>query len=712
MKQPPGPSTHNTESGFDGVLGATPFEGGTDFALYSAHATGVTLLLFDTTDAEPARSIELRRDGAHAVWSVRVPGVGPGQLYGYRVEGPYDPGRGLRFNPHKLLMDPYTRALTGKFRDTNGLLYGYDRLSQEADLSMDKRENHRLVPKCVVTDSSFDWGDDKRPEVRPEQMVIYEAHLRGFTAHPSSGVRYSGTYLGFVEKIPYLQSLGISSLELMPIQEFHIRDELVQRGLTEYWGYNTIGFFAPESSYSTGSRPGCQVEEFKTLVRELHRAGIEVILDVVFNHTGEENELGHTLCFRGIDNPSYYALEGPDAYPGRFYRDLTGCRNTLDIERPAVLQLVVDSLRYWVEEMHVDGFRFDLATVLALKEGAFSSEADLFGVLREDPLFQRVKLIAEPWDPARRETGRFPAGWMEWNDAFRDGVRRYLRGEGGRVGEFATRLAGSEDLFGSGGRSACSGINFITAHDGFTLRDLYTYEHKRNQQNGEQNRDGTDHNYGFNCGVEGETEDVDVLALRRRMYKNALCILLLSRGIPMLLSGDEVLRSQGGNNNAYCQDNEMSWFPWNLLEKNGDILQLVRGLIAFRKDRAAVRDCVFLEGGDSEAEGAYRIEWFGRDLRPPDWQDADNGLLCCEITAGKPEAVSSIFMIFNGDDDGVTVQVSERKGRHWYTVIDTGHSKGMGMIAPGQRRPINPSHEYHASPRTVVVLESGIRPSE
>lgn len=715
MEKPLRNNTHKELSpGSNKLLGATPLKGGVNFSLYSAHAEQVFLLLFDSPDTNPTDIIELKRSTETDIWHILVRDVNPGQLYGYKVTGPYDPSKGLRFNPHKLLMDPYARAMTGKFRDRDGLLYGYDRYASDGDrcsdkdLCMDIRDNTLAVPKCIVMDSSFDWGDDTGPAIAPSEMIIYEAHLKGFTAHPSSGVTHPGTYLGFVEKIPYLRDLGVTSIELLPVQEFHIRDELVRKGLTEYWGYNTIGFFAPESSYAAGSSPGSQVQEFKTLVRELHRAGMEVILDVVYNHTGEENELGPTLCFRGIDNPSYYALEGPADHPGRFYRDATGCRNTLDIEKPAVLRLVMDSLRYWVQEMHVDGFRFDLATVLGYREGAFTSEGDFFDALGEDPVLSGVKLIAEPWDITARKTGRFPAGWMEWNDSYRDTVRKYLRGDRGQVGGFATRFGGSQDIFGKGGRAACSSINYITAHDGFSLYDLYSFEQKHNEANGEDNRDGTDNNNSFNCGVEGATDDTEVLELRRRMVRKGLCVLLMSRGVPMLLSGDEVMRTQRGNNNAYCQDNETSWFPWDLTEQNRDMLDFCRGLIGLRKEFSVFRQCSFFSG--ERAEGYHPdISWYGSDLNPPNWEDTDMRLLCCELNLTEKDGSlhndnSSLFMIFNMDAQQMDVRLPKRAGVTWYLVCDTGLKSAHLFSLDGGTESIIPENHYHAGERTVVIL--------
>jgi isoamylase len=718
MEHSPGQrTTKGTAAGSCDLLGAEVVDTGVNFALNAPNAEQVQLILFDEPGGSPTDTIDLRKDETTGIWHVLVQGLKPGQLYGYRAAGPYDPERGFRFNHHKLLMDPYAKALTGKFVDRDGLLYGYDHHSPLGDLSMDRRDNARVVPKCIVMGNEFDWDADRRPAVPHEEMIIYEAHVRGFTAHPASGVECPGTFAGFAEKAPYLKKLGITTVELMPVHEFHIRGELVDRGLTEYWGYNTAGFFAPESSYSTGTSPGCQVREFKTMVRELHRMNIEVILDVVYNHTGEEGELGPTLCFRGIDNGSYYVLDGPETQPGRFYRDLTGCRNTLDIEKPPVLRLVLDSLRYWVQEMHVDGFRFDLATVLGMRNGVFDPDADFFRALREEPAFQGIKLIAEPWDMTTRQTGKFPRGWMEWNDSSRDGTRRFLRGDEGRIGDFARVLAGSQDLFEGRERGPCSSVNFITAHDGFTLRDLYTYERKRNEKNGEHNRDGSDHNHGFNCGVEGETGDAGVNALRRRMVRNGLCALLLSRGIPMLLSGDEVFRTRNGNNNAYCQDNELTWFPWNQVPQNQDLLTFCRDLIATRKRFPALRQCAFFTGESSGENTDPDIRWYGPDLGRPDWSSRKARLLCCEIAIGGSAkgartAISHLFMIYNMGSDEARVQLPSREGLTWRLIHDTAceggtEPSGENPLPESQLRDIRPAGGAKIPGREPVITVTG-----
>ncbi|MDA8122653.1 MAG: alpha-amylase family glycosyl hydrolase, partial [Deltaproteobacteria bacterium] len=449
-------------------LGATLGGDGVNFCLYSLNAEEVYLLLFDRTDGDPTDVIKME-NRTRFVWHVFVHGLAAGQLYGYRVRGPHNPARGMRFNGNKLLVDPYAKALTGKFANTDNLLLAYDPSSPSRDLSIDRRENAGVVPKCVVIDDRFDWQGDKPPALPLEKLILYEVHVKGFTAHPSSGVANRGTYLGFIGKIPYLKELGVNAVELLPIQEYHVDDFLISKGLTNYWGYNTIGFFAPESSYGSNRSPGSQVAEFKTLVRELHRAGIEVFLDVVYNHTAEGNELGPTMCFKGIDNTTYYMLTGGPADPGRYYMNYTGCGNSLNLANPHVIRVVMDSLRYWVEVMHVDGFRFDLASVLGREEGMFRNSASFFDAISQDPVLQRVKLIAEPWDLGTYQVGNFPVDWSEWNGRFRDTVRKFVKGDGGQIRDLGWRLTGSADLYGDDGRSAYSSVNFVTCHDGFTL---------------------------------------------------------------------------------------------------------------------------------------------------------------------------------------------------------------------------------------------------
>jgi isoamylase len=528
-------------------LGATWDGEGVNFALFSENATAVELCLF----AGPDENREVTRirmpEHTNQVWHVYLPDARPGQLYGYRVYGPYAPAEGHRFNPAKLLLDPYAKAITGRLRWSEAL-FGYTVGHREADLARDERDSARGMPKCVVVDSAFNWGNDRFPRTPWHKTIIYELQVKGFTArHPDVPKQVRGTYAGLTcpEIIEYLHSLGITAVELMPVHQFVDDKHLVDRGLTNYWGYNSVGFFAPEARYATQTL-GQQVAEFKTMVRALHREGIEVILDVVYNHTGEGNHLGPTLCFRGIDNAAYYRLASDNR---RYYMDYTGCGNTLDMTHPRTLQLIMDSLRYWVLEMHVDGFRFDLASALARELHAVDRLGAFFDVIQQDPVLSQVKLIAEPWDLGEGgyQVGNFPVLWAEWNAEYRDTVRRFWKGDGGLVGTLAYRLTGSSDLYEEGGRRPHASINFITAHDGFTLCDLVSYNDKHNAANGEENRDGHNHNLSWNCGVEGPTSDPTVLTLRARQQRNFLATLLLSQGVPMLQAGDEIGRTQHGN---------------------------------------------------------------------------------------------------------------------------------------------------------------------
>jgi glycogen operon protein len=685
-------------------LGATLSAEGVNFALYSQHASEVYLLLFDEPSGEPTDVIRLRHR-TRFVWHVFVQGLRPGQLYGYRVLGEARPEQGLRFNGHKLLMDPYAKALTGKFANKDNLLLAYDAQSPARDLSSDARENARFVPKSIVIDDSFDWQGDRPPEVPSERLILYEAHVKGFTAHPSSKVRNPGTYLGFAEKIPHLRSLGVNAVELLPVHEFYVEDFLAERGLTNYWGYNSIGFFAPESSYSSGSSAGCQVQEFKTLVRELHKAGILVLMDVVYNHTGEGNEFGPTIHLRGIDNPTYYCLTGPANEPARHYMNYSGCGNSLNANHAPVLRLVMDSLRYWVKVMHVDGFRFDLASVLGREGGGYQKTASFFDAVAQDPVLNRVHLIAEPWDVGTYQVGNFPVDWSEWNGRFRDTVRRFVKGDGGVLAELGWRVSGSADLYGEDGRHPYHSVNFVTCHDGFTLWDLVSYNQKHNEANGEGNADGTNENHSWNCGEEGETDDPEVLELRRRLAKNHVCMLLFSCGTPMLLGGDEFLRTQGGNNNAYCQDNELCWHDWRAAAKNSDFTDFVRKAIAFRKRVSVLNRTHFLTGEDRDLDAIPDVSWFGKDLQPPVWDDPEGRTLCCMLDAGEggeEEGDYQLFFILNSSHRDVQVQLPPPAGR-WRRVVDTALPAGQDFLEPGREAVVKGS-VYRAVARSVVVL--------
>ncbi|MFJ3904700.1 glycogen debranching protein GlgX [Streptomyces sp. NPDC090025] len=600
---------------------------GTNFALWAGGAEAVELCLFDAEGHETRlRLAEL----THEIWHGFVPGVGPGQRYGYRVHGRWDPWTGARWNPAKLLLDPYARAVDGDFART-GLppeVYGHVRdwpQQHVADTVRDERDSAPYVPKGVVVRDDDDWSDDRRPKTPWPDSVIYELHVKGFTArHPGVPEPLRGTYAGLAHPaaVEHLRGLGVTAVELLPVHQFAHEDHLLRRGLTNYWGYNSIGYFAPHAGYSASGTAGQQVGEFKRMVRALHAAGIEVILDVVYNHTAEAGELGPTLSLKGIDNRGYYRLQS-DA---RRYADYTGCGNTLHVVQPQVLRLITDSLRYWVTEMGVDGFRFDLAAALARSFHDVDMLSPFLAVIAQDPVLRRVKLIAEPWDVGNGgyQVGAFPPLWTEWNDRYRDAVRDFWRGALPDVRDLGYRLSGSSDLYAWGGRRPYASVNFVTAHDGFTLRDLVSYERKHNEANGEGNRDGTDDNRSWNCGAEGETDDPAVTGLRRRQLRNLLSTLLLSTGVPMLVAGDEMGRTQGGNNNAYCQDNELGWLDWSLTDDpgNAQLLALTRRLVALRHDHPVLRRRAFFSGLPQGADGLRDLAWFtaaGGEMTEADW---------------------------------------------------------------------------------------------
>jgi glycogen operon protein len=595
-------------------LGAHWDGAGTNFALFSEAAEAVDLCLLD--DRGDEQRIELEETTYH-VWHGYLPGIGPGQRYGFRVDGPYDPGRGARFNPSKLLVDPYARAIDGQLR-LDPAIFGSDGDAQ------DHRDSRGQVPVSVVVHDDFDWGPDDRPVHGWADTVIYELHVKGFTAlHPGVPEELRGTYAGLAHPaaIEHLQRLGVTAVELMPVHHFVPEPALLRRGLTNYWGYNSLGYFAPHAGYSASGSCGQQVSEFKAMVKALHAAGMEVLLDVVYNHTAEGDETGPTLSFRGIDNQHYYRLEDDGSY-----RDYTGCGNTLDARNPHVLQLLMDSLRYWVTEMHVDGFRFDLASALARSMHDVDKLSAFFDVIQQDPVVSKVKLIAEPWDLGEGgyQVGEFPPLWTEWNGKYRDAVRDVWRGHSHGLRELAYRLSGSSDLYQDDGRRPYASINFVTAHDGFTLRDLTSYDHKHNEANGEGNRDGEDHNRSWSCGTEGPTDDPEINALRLRQAKNLLTTLLLSTGTPMLSMGDELRRTQGGNNNAYCQDNETSWVDWELGAEAKELTDLVARLLQLRREHPVFRQKAFFSGRALGEDGVKDLAWFGahgKELTDEQWFD-------------------------------------------------------------------------------------------
>ncbi len=689
-------------------LGATLTPDGVNFALYSQAAREVFLLLYDRADGDPTDVIRLEcRD--RFVWHCFVHGLRAGQLYGYRVAGDFNPSWGLRFNQNKLLIDPYARALTGKFVNKDNILLSYRNDAPEKDLSLDERDSAPFAPRCVVVDNAFDWKGDAHPDIPLQKLVIYETHVKGFTAHASSGVKEAGTYLGVIGKIPHLKDLGVNAVEFLPVHEYYVEDFLVERGLTNYWGYNTVGFFAPESSYGSGRSPGCQVDEFKTMVRELHRAGIEVILDVVYNHTAEGNEMGPALSFRGIDNPSYYILTGSPGQPRRYYMNYTGCGNSLNLASAPALRLVMDSLRYWVEVMHVDGFRFDLASVLGREEAGFMQGGSFFDAVSQDPVLSRVKLIAEPWDLGTYQVGNFPVDWSEWNGRFRDTVRRFVKGDDGQVRELGFRLTGSADLYGDDGRSAFNSINFFACHDGFTLWDLVSYNGKHNEANRENNADGSNDNYSWNCGYEGEGGGPEVTALRKKQAKNFLCMLFLSCGTPMLLGGDEFLRTQGGNNNAYCQDNEIGWIDWSLAEKNADIRGFVKALIEFRNRHTLFERGKFFTGADEDSDGMPDISWYGDGLNRPDWANAGLRTVSYLLDGGEVPSEFGDYLLFislNADYHLHRIALPNAGSKKWRRVIDTSLVAGEDILPTGSEKDIDDQEYYLVNPRSVVVLKA------
>ena len=686
--------------------GATLTPDGVNFALYSQYAKEVFLLLFDTPTGTPTNIIKME-NRTDNIWHTFVHGITADQLYGYKVRGDYNPVQGMRFNEHKLLIDPYAKALTGKFRNEDNLLLAYNVNSPEKDLVMDERDNTHIVPKSIVIDNTFDWQNDVPPNIPLEKLIIYEIHVKGFTAHHSSGVKHPGTYLGFIEKIPYLKTLGVNAVELLPIHEYHIRDFLLNKGLTEYWGYNTIGFFTPESSYCSQQSWGCQVNEFKMLIRELHKVGIEVILDVVYNHTSEGNELGPSLCFKGIDNPTYYALKGTPEQPYRYYINDSGCGNTLNLENPAVMRLVMDSLHYWVEVMHVDGFRFDLASILARVKGAYSKDSLFFDAVSKDPILKNVKMIAEPWDLTTYQVGNFPINWSEWNGKFRDTGRRFLIGNANQVRDLAWRLTGSADLYGDDGRSPYNSINFITCHDGFTLNDLFSYNDKHNEANLEDNKDGSNDNNSWNCGIEGNTDDINIINLRKQLIKNALCYLFFSLGTPMMLGGDEFLRTQKGNNNAYCQDNEINWFNWEYVKQNSDILKFCKKAISFSKRYTILHRRKFYSGKDTDADNVPDISWFDKNLNKPRWDKTELRLLRYQLDGSEsPSELGDyhLFFILNTDFKKHTVKLPQYDEMKWFRVVDTSLHNEEDFLTPKNEIMLEPADHYLVNPRTTIVL--------
>ncbi|KAA0012731.1 glycogen debranching protein GlgX [Billgrantia pellis] len=662
-------------------LGATWDGLGVNFALFSANATKVELCLFDDAGTQELERIELP-EYTDEVWHGYLPDARPGQLYAYRVHGPYDPQAGHRFNPHKLLLDPYAKQIVGELT-WDEALFGYTIGHPDGDLSFDERDSAPFMPRCRVIDPAFTWGRARGIQQPWERTVLYETHVRGYTMrHPSVPEALRGTFSGLMvnEVVDYIHSLGVSSVELLPIHAFLDDQHLLEQGRRNYWGYNTLGFFAPDSRYLSGDN----INEFKQMVACYHAAELEVILDVVYNHTAEGNELGPTLSLKGIDNASYYRLL-PDE--PRYYIDDTGTGNTLNLSHPRVLQMVTDSLRYWATEMRVDGFRFDLATILGREPHGFDEGGGFLDSCRQDPVLSQVKLIAEPWDcgPGGYQVGGFPPGWAEWNDRFRDTTRAFWRGDDGQLAEFASRLMGSADLFNRRGRRPFASVNFVTAHDGFTLHDLVAYNDKHNEANGENNQDGHDHNLSWNHGEEGPTDEPSIQALRLRQIRNFLATLLLSQGTPMMLAGDEMLRTQQGNNNAYCQDNEISWLDWNI---NGDahaMIEYVRHLIALRLHYPILRRGRFLSGEYNEEMGLKEVTWLAADGSEMDverWEDPEASSLGVMLDGrARPSGIRragddrSLLILFNAHPDPLSFRLPQvPRGIGWICRLDTSRS--------------------------------------
>ena len=676
--------------GFPYPLGATWLGNGVNFALFSEAATSVDLCLFDKIDARQENVRIPVTEHTDQVWHVFLPDARPGQLYGFRVSGPYEPERGLRFNSSKLLLDPYAKAIAGEVNWADEM-FGYVVGGKDEDLTQDFRDDAWGVPKSVVIDNAFDWQGDRKPGTPLHSSVIYEVHVKGFSKlWPEIPEELRGTYagVGSAAAIDYLTKLGVTAVELLPVHA-HIDDKvLIDRGLKNYWGYNTIGFFAPHAAYSSSGQMGEQVSEFKSMVRSLHAAGIEVILDVVYNHTAEGNQLGPTLCFRGIDNAAYYRLRPDDP---RLYLDFTGTGNTFNLLHPRTLQLVMDSLRYWVLEMHADGFRFDLASTLARDHEGVNKLHAFFEIIHQDPVLSQVKLIAEPWDVGEGgyQVGNFPVLWAEWNGKYRDTMRGFWKGDEGRIGEMAYRLTGSPDLYQHSGRRPYASINFVTAHDGFTLTDLVSYNKKHNELNGDKNSDGDNNNQSWNCGVEGPTDDPEINKLRERQRRNFLTTLFVSQGVAMLNGGDEWGRSQNGDNNAYCQDNEISWFNWERDEKHYRSLEFTRKLIQLRKDHPVFRRPKFFQGRRIRGSEIRDVMWFnagGSEMSEKEWTSPFVrclGMLLSGDTIdvlnfeGEPIRDETFLLLINAHYEPVPFVLPGQEHIEWQLILDTTHAEGF-----------------------------------
>jgi glycogen operon protein len=689
-----------TSTGLPLPLGVHLREDGSNFALFSRHAQTVWLELYDDeTDAAPSHRFALRPDRHRTgdIWHIWVDDVGPGQLYGYRVDGPYAPAEGHRFNPHRLLIDPYATAVAPPDGWDFDKAFGYVPNTQASDPPRSTTDNAGEAPKCVVTQRRTGWESTRPLRHSWAETIIYELHVRGYTMHPSAGVEHPGTYRGLTEKIPYLKDLGVTAVELMPVQEFNPLeldrvDPHTGRALRNYWGYNPVAFMAPNGSYAHGGHRGEQVNAFKEMVKAFHDAGIEVILDVVFNHTAEGNEWGPTISWRGLDNQLYYLLQED----GRHYSDYTGTGNTVKADHPVVRDLILDALRYWVVEMHVDGFRFDLASVLGRDEhGRLLADPPLLDRIAQDPVLRDVKMIAEAWDAAGAyQVGAFHNRWSEWNGHYRDDIRRFWRGDAGMLGTFASRLAGSADLYADTEKGPDANINYVTCHDGFTLNDLVTYERKHNEGNGEFNRDGTDANYSRNYGVEGPTDDPEINAVRTRQVKNFLLTLFVSHGVPMLLGGDEFRRTQYGNNNAYCQDNEIGWWNWDRRVAHDEIHRFTRELIAARKTYTPLRHAGFYSDDT--------LRWLGPEGQPPRWDAPEARCVACYLPV--PDDLS-VLLFFNAGLEPATFELPVLEhDRTWARKADTSRPSPDDIRPVGEAQRLTRQDRYPVSPRSSGIL--------
>lgn len=702
-------------SGSPYPLGANWDGHGINFALYAENATGVDLCLFHSKD-EPTEYIKISiEERTHHVWHAYIPDLMPGQLYGYRVHGLYDPQSGHRFNPNKFLIDPYAKAISGTVQ-WHDSLFGYEVGAPDSDVSFSSVDSAPFMPRSVVIDPNFDWEDDKSPKIPYHKTIIYETHVKGLTKlHPGIPEELRGTYSAIAHPavINYLKELGITAIELMPIHSFISDRHLEEAGKSNYWGYNTIAFFAPDVRYAANGTTGEQIFEFKNMVKELHKAGIEVILDVVYNHTGEGNQMGPTLSFRGIDNASYYRLTSDR----RFYMDYTGTGNTLNAHLPNVLQLIMDSLRYWILEMHIDGFRFDLASTLARELHEVGRLSSFFSIIHQDPTISQVKLIAEPWDIGEGGymVGGFPPGWAEWNGKYRDCMRDYWRGANSMLSEFAERLTGSSDLYKNDYRHPTASINFITAHDGFTLHDLVSYNEKHNDENGENNQDGENHNRSWNCGVEGFSEDPLVIQLRKRQQRNFLTTLFLSQGVPMLLAGDETGRSQIGNNNAYCQDNEISWINWE--NADHELLEFIKKLILLYKDHNVFSRRDWFKGQPIKGRTLTDIGWFspdGKKMTEENWKAGFAKSLAIYLDGhgihstdyvGSPVVDDSFYLIFNAHSEPVEYKLPTRRyGNRWNEILNTSKN----FVSEEGGKVYKPNSKIDVEGFTVVLLKNSL----